>query len=84
MTHEERFERIEASLVTSNDRMDRMENMMQQIVSGHQELEAAQLNTSKSLDRFINETRSRFDEVGEKIGDLTILVDRLIARDLGA
>lgn len=69
MTPEERFERIEANL--------------ERIAEAHLELEAAQKNTATALTRFIDTTRSRFDEVGEKLANLTILVDRLIERDLG-
>lgn len=68
MTPEERFEHIESVLV--------------RIAEAHLELENAQINHQKVYDRFVNETRSRFDEVGEKIANLTILVDKLIERDL--
>jgi predicted metalloenzyme YecM len=68
MTPEQRFEHIESVLV--------------RIAEAHLELENAQINHQTVYDRFVNETRSRFDEVGEKIANLTILVDKLIERDL--
>lgn len=76
MTTEERFTRIEAVLERVADRMEK-------ISEAHQELEAGQINLQKALTRFVEETRSRFDEVGEKLANLTILVDRLIERDFG-
>ncbi|MBI4473534.1 MAG: hypothetical protein HY646_12765 [Acidobacteria bacterium] len=90
MTPEKRFERIEATLERVGDRMDRMSERMDAFAAGmkeiqaaHLELEAAQKNTEKALARFVDETRKRFDDVGEKLANLTILVDRLIERDLG-
>lgn len=76
MTTEERFTRIEAVLERVADRMEK-------ISEAHQELEAGQINLQKALTRFVEETRSRFDEVGEKLTNLTVLVDRLIERDFG-
>ena len=65
MTPEERFERIEANL--------------ERVTEAHLELGAAQLSGQKAHNRLIDEMR----EVGEKLGNLTILVNQLIARDLG-
>ena len=76
MTTEERFERIERNLERTTDRLDR-------ITEAHMGLEAAQKNTTLTLERFIDETRVRGKEVDDRIANLTILVDRLIARDLG-
>ena len=76
MTSEERFERIEKTLDRIGDRMD-------QITVSHLELEAAQKNTQKLLDRFIEESTTRGRDVDERIANLTILVDRLVERDLG-
>lgn len=70
---EARFERIEAM-------MERFAEGQKGLQTAHIELEAAQRNTVKAIDRFVNETRQRFDDVGEKIANLTILVDRLVAR----
>lgn len=72
---EARFQRIEKMLEKLAERDDR-------IAEGHLELEAAQLNQQKvhtkleeALTLFIHETRERLD-------NLAILVDRLVARDL--
>lgn len=76
MTTEERFERIESNLDRITGRLDR-------ITEAHIGLEAAQKNTTLVLERFIEETRVRGKEVDERIANLTILVDRLVERDLG-
>jgi hypothetical protein len=73
---QERFERIERNLERVTERLDR-------IAEAHLELEAAQKNTTITLDRLAEETRKRGKEVDERIANLTILVDRLIERDLG-
>ena len=82
MTTEERFTKIEGILVELAKGQAQLLESQQGFRRAHMDLEAAQLNTQKSLDRLINETRTRFDDVGEKIANLTILVDRLVARDL--
>jgi hypothetical protein len=82
MTSEERFTKIEGILVELAKGQAQLLESQQGFRTAHMDLEAAQLNTQKSLDRFINETRTRFADVGEKIANLTILVDRLVARDL--
>lgn len=64
------------------ERFERIEGLLERTAEAHLELEAAQKNTTVALNRFVDETRSRFDEVGEKLANLTILVDRLIERDL--
>jgi hypothetical protein len=73
---QERFERIERNLERVTDRLDR-------ITEAQIDLGAAQKNTTLALNRFIDETRSRGKEVDERIANLTILVDRLIERDIG-
>jgi archaellum component FlaC len=90
MTPEERFERIERNLehVTDRldgitDRLDDITDRLDRITEAHIELEAAQKNTTLVLERFIEETRVRGKEVDERIANLTILVDRLVERDLG-
>ena len=83
MTPEERFERIEATLERVTERMDVVSERMDRISEAHQELEDGQITLQKALTRFVDETRVRFDDVGEKLANLTILVDRLIERDLG-
>ena len=47
------------------------------IAEGHIELEAAQLNQARAHTRL----EESLTELTEKIGNLTILVDRLIERD---
>jgi hypothetical protein len=68
MTPEERFEHIESVLV--------------RIAEAHLELETAQINAQKAHDRLVEESRVRGKLIDEKIANLTILVDRLIERDL--
>jgi len=68
MTPEERFEHIESVLV--------------RIAEAHLELETSQINAQKAHDRFVEESTTRGKYIDEKIANLTILVDRLIARDL--
>ena len=65
------------------ERFERIEGVLERIALAHMDLEASQKNTNLALTRFIDETRARFDEVGEKISNLTILVDQLIKRDVG-
>lgn len=97
MTSDERFERIEAMLAKFAGGMNELrdgqkdlQSSQKGLQSAHIELEAAQLNQQKAhtrleeaLTRFVDETRTRFNDVGEKLANLTILVDRLIERDLG-
>ena len=75
--------------MTSEERFTKIEGILEQLAEGqkslqtaHIELEAAQLAGQKAYTRFVDETRARFDDVGERIANLTILVDRLVARDL--
>jgi predicted metalloenzyme YecM len=68
MTPEERFEHIETVLV--------------RIAEAHLELETAQINAQKAHERHVEESRERSKAIDEKIANLTILVDRLIERDL--
>ena len=68
MTPEERFEHIETVLV--------------RIAEAHLALETAQINAQKAHDRHVEESTARGKLIDEKIANLTILVDRLIARDL--
>lgn len=68
----ERFERIERNLDVAGERIA-------QITASHIELEAAQRNSNKVMDRL----EARSAEVTEQIADLRILVDQLINKDLG-
>lgn len=94
---QERFERIELNLESVTKRLDRVTEhldgvteRLDRVTEAHLDLEAAQKNTTvridrvvEAIDRFVEETRTRGKEVDERIANLTILVDRLIERDLG-
>jgi hypothetical protein len=69
--------------MSPEERLNRIEFILERITEAHLELETAQINAQKAHTRFVDETRARFNEVGERISNLTILVDRLIERDLG-
>jgi chromosome segregation ATPase len=69
---QERFERIERNLEHASERIV-------QITDAHVELETAQANSQKAIDRI----SSKVEDVTERLANLTILVDRLIERDLG-
>ena len=69
---QERFERIERNLERASERIV-------QITDAHIELETAQVNSQKVHDRL----SSTVEKIAEKLANLTILVDRLIERDLG-
>ena len=69
--------------MTTEERLNRIESILERITEAHLELETAQINAQKAHTRFVDETRSRFDEVGKRISNLATLVDRLIERDLG-
>ena len=69
---QERFERIERNLERASERIV-------QITDAHIELETAQVNSQKAHDRL----SSTVEEIAGKLANLTILVDRLIERDLG-
>ena len=69
--------------MTTEERLNRIESILGQITEAHLELETAQVHQQRAhtkleeaLTSFINETR-------EGITNLTILVDRLVERDLG-
>jgi hypothetical protein len=76
MTPEERFTRIEAI-------MDRFATGMENLRTSHMELEAAQLNQQKAHTKLEESLAAFIDETRERITNLTILVDRLVERDLG-
>ena len=77
MTTEERFERIERTV-------ERIADKVEKIAEGHIELEAAQLNQQRAHTRLEQSLTSFIDETKDRIANLTILVDRLVARDLEA
>jgi hypothetical protein len=68
--------------MTPQQRFERIESVLVRIAEAHLELEAAQLNTEKNLDRLVAESNARHKVIDEKIANLTILVDRLIEPDL--
>ena len=69
--------------MTSDERLDRIESVLDRIAEAHLELEAAQKNTTVALNKFIDESTTRGREVDDRIANLTILVDRLIEKALG-
>jgi hypothetical protein len=89
MTADERFERIEkkheelAQFVAGiaqgqKQKHEDLAELVARIGQGHIELEAAQLNQQK--------VHTRLEEIvadlGERVGNLTILMDTLIKRDM--
>lgn len=68
---QERFERIERNLEHASERI-------MQITDAHIELETSQINAQKAYDRL----SSTVEDIAKKLANLTILVDRLIERDL--
>lgn len=84
MTTEERFERIEAMLAKFAEGMIELRDGQKRLQSGHIELEAAQVNQLKTHTR-LEEALTKFSTAtAERISNLTILLDRLVARDLGS
>ena len=75
MTAEERFDRIE-------QKHQELAGLVARIAQGHLELEGAQLNQQRAHVRLEESLTTFIDETRERISNLTILVDRLIARDL--
>ena len=71
----ERFERIEANLERTGERMN-------QFHEGMIELEAMQKSTTIALNRFVDESQKRGAEVDERIANLAILVDQLVKKNL--
>ncbi len=71
MTAEERFDRIE-------QKHEELAELVARIAQGHIEIEAAQLNQQKVHTRL----EGIVADLGEKVGNLTILVDTLIKRDM--
>jgi hypothetical protein len=75
MTPEERFARIEELL-------GRYAEGIASLSENAVEMEAAQKNLTRTLDRFIDETKARFADVAEQLDNSRILLDRLIRRDI--
>jgi hypothetical protein len=83
MTTEERFERIEATLERFAAGMEQLRMSQQDLRAAHMELEAAQVNQQRAHTKLEETLTSFIDETRERITNLTILVDRLVERDLG-
>ena len=80
---QERFERIEAVMdrfaIGMEDLRKDQREFRQAVQNAHLELEAAQLNHAKSHEKLVTVVT----DLGERVSDLTILVDQLIKKDLG-
>jgi hypothetical protein len=61
------------------ERFERIESVLERIATAHMDLEAAQLNQARAHEKLVVVVTN----LGERIGDLTILVNQLIERDLG-
>jgi biotin synthase-related radical SAM superfamily protein len=80
--------------MTTEERFERIEGILDRLTAGHIELEAAQLNTNKiidrlsvTVDRLATETKQRFDELrdmqkhtDDKVNILIDTVDRFIRK----
>ena len=82
MTSEERFERIERKHEELAALVMQIAEKVNRIAEGHVELEAAQLNQQRVHTRLEESLKSFIDETKDGIGNLTNLVERLVARDL--
>ena len=67
------------SLLALSGWMDRVSERIDRSTESHMELEAFQLNSQKAHERL----SGKVEEIAEHMANLTILVDRLIERDLG-
>ena len=65
--------------VTPEVRFERVEGILERVALGMQELEAAQLHQEKAHTKLVAVVM----DLGVKVDNLTILVDRLVERDLG-
>lgn len=69
--------------MTTEERLDRIESILGRITEAHLELETAQVNQQRAETKLAETLASFIDETRERINNLTILVDRLVERDLG-
>jgi hypothetical protein len=69
-------------MMTPEERFKHIDNVFVRIAEGHVALQTAQINHEKTYARFVEEAEARKKHLDEKIANLTIRVDRLIARDL--
>ena len=82
MTPEERFERIERKHEQLAELVEQIGQKVDRIAAGHIELEGAQLNMTRVHTRLEEALTAFSTDTKERIDNLTVLVDRLIARDL--
>ena len=68
--------------MTPEERFERIEGVLERIAAAHLELEAAEVSQQRAHTRFVHETREGIADLREQIGNLAILVDRLIERDM--
>ena len=68
--------------MTPEERLTRVEELLARIAQEHIELGAAQTNTERSLNRFIEATTEAMADLKEQLTNSRILIDRLIERDL--
>ena len=69
--------------MTSEERLERIESILSRISEAHLEQETAQVNQQRTHTKLEQVLTAFIDETRERITNLTILVDRLVERDLG-
>src|SRR5262245_12931291 len=62
--------------MTTEERFDRIESLLERFAENHIELEAAQLNQTKAHEKLVGVVI----DLSEKVADLTILVNQLIEK----
>ena len=72
---QERFERIESILERS---LTQQSDFNQALRVAHIEVETAQVNTNKTIDRL----SAKVEDLAEELANLKILVDQLVKRDM--
>ena len=65
--------------MTPEERFERIEGILERVAVGMQELGAEQINQAKAHTKLVGVV----EDLGSKVENLTILVDRLVERDLG-
>jgi len=79
----QRLDRLVESDERMNQKFERLAESDEHLRTAHMELEAAQLNQQRAHTKLEEALTSFIDETRERITNLTILVDRLVERDLG-
>ncbi|HEU5238867.1 MAG TPA: hypothetical protein VFU37_17170 [Pyrinomonadaceae bacterium] len=69
--------------MTVEERFNWIESILARITEAHLELETAQVNQQRVLNKLAESLAAFSSETRARISNLTILVDRLIERDLG-